>query len=148
MERLRKPRNIDPRIIGVFIDANALDDCIECDNHCVNTICSLKIHLCIQIPALVRKELDHPNTPNEVKIRAADFIYTIPVDLNDAEKMELGNITKFFKGNCTNNRHDQDAHHIFESIKYGGKPYFITEDGRIQKKLLEHLSELYRGMIF
>lgn len=57
------------------------------------------------------------------------------INLNDIEKKRLRHLSQHFQGNASSNRHINDAHHVFESIKYGGG-YFITEDKRIQEKAI------------
>ena len=129
MTRRRKPRQslIDPRLTITFIDSNALDDCEECNNYCVNTLCSSPEDVSICIPQLVLKEINHPNSPSIIKKRANSFVYTLPMTLNERETRQLSSLVEHFRGNSTDARHDNDAHHIFEYIKYGGG-YFVTED--------------------
>ena len=129
---------LDPRKSIVFLDANSLDDCQSCDNKCVEKICHLNNNLddygvIFQLPNLVRQEIDHVNTPEYVKRRACDFIYTTRTPVNSGESILSANLRNHFRGNSVGNRHTADSNHIFESLKYGAG-YFITEDARIKKK--------------
>jgi len=141
LTKRRKPlkvQRIDPRDTTVFLDANALDDCMKCDNECVERICYLnknlnKYQVGFILPRLVRQEIGHPNTPEYVKNRASDFIYTTETHLNSEENAKMGSLVYHFKGNGVGGRHDDDSNHIFEALKYGAG-YFITEDKRILKK--------------
>ena len=132
---------IDPRITSVSLDANALDDCVICNNKCVEKICMLNQNLseyriCFKLPYLVKHEIAHANTPKSVKNRANGFIYTNKTPLNSDESEQLEALEIHFRGNGVGNRHDADSNHIFEVIKYGGG-YFITEDKRIREKSKE-----------
>jgi len=93
------------------------------------------------LPQLVAKEIEHPNTPSAVKRRATDFIYTIETSRNEIESNNAKVLTELFRGNSSDDRHDNDSDHIFETIKYGGG-YFITEDKRIQNRC-KNIDRLY-----
>ena len=138
--RRRQTHLTDPRYRNNFLDANALDDCSECGNKCINLILELYHSqpqtISFILPWLVIHEIQHPNTPQNITTRFNEFIYTIEVNLNLTEQNQHEEIKKVFKGNAVTNRHDNDATHIFESIKYGGG-YFITQDKRIIKKAAE-----------
>jgi len=105
---------------------------------CVEKICHLNNNLddygvIFQLPNLVRQEIDHVNTPEYVKRRACDFIYTTMTPLKPDESILSANLRSHFKGNGVGDRHTADSNHIFEALKYGAG-YFITEDARIKKK--------------
>jgi hypothetical protein len=84
------------------------------------------------LPHSVRTEIEHPNTPVEVKRRASRLLYTEPVNLTEPERARHNAIRNLIQGNARPGLHDMDAIHLVESAKYGG--YFITSDGRLLKK--------------
>jgi len=85
------------------------------------------------------KEIDHPNTPNWVKIEANKLIYSIQIGLTNEEIKLKTEILKILTGNGKPEKNGKDAEHVFEASKYGR--YFITTDKRIlnKKKELEDL---------
>lgn len=86
----------------------------------------------------VEKEMDHPNTPDNVKRLSKGFIYTIESDLTTEEIERRNEIRMLLQGNAKPGRHKNDADHLFELSKYGGG-YFVTTDDR----LLKHSDELF-----
>ena len=88
----------------------------------------------------VQKELDHPNTPEDVKRRGSALIYTIETELSPELLMKRDEIRTLIRGNAKPERHKNDADHLFELYKYGGG-YFVTTDAR----LLSHSDRLFRN---
>lgn len=78
----------------------------------------------------VQKEVEHPNTPEDIKRLAKAFIYTIESELTPDELAKRSEIRTLMQGNANPGRHQEDADHLFELYKYGGG-YFITTDDRI-----------------
>ena len=76
-----------------------------------------------------QKEIEHPNTPADVKKAAAGMITSLDVELNPDEKKQKAEIHKVMTGNGKLEKYAADAAHVFEAGKYGG--YFITTDDRI-----------------
>ena len=86
-----------------------------------------------------QKEIDHPNTPADVKREAEGMIYTSNVELNPDEIQRKKRIHAVLTGNGKPEKYAADAEHVFEAGRYGGA-YFITTDDRI----LNHRDELQR----
>lgn len=86
----------------------------------------------------VQKELDHPNTPDDVKRMAQAFPYTIETDLTPELLSKRNEIRIFIQGNAKPGKHKGDADHLYELSKYGGG-YFVTTDER----LLSYSKELF-----
>ncbi|HEU0007890.1 MAG TPA: hypothetical protein VFS12_18025 [Terriglobia bacterium] len=82
-----------------------------------------------------QKEIEHPNTPPEVKEEAAGMIYTIETSLTTNEEARKSKIHVVLTGNGNPEKHAADATHVFDAGKYGG--YFITTDQRILSKRKE-----------
>ena len=126
-------RRIDPRHSN-FIDANVLDRSGGPDDAVVDEILALveasKIPLLL--PHSVKSEIEHPNTPSEVKRRAAGLLYSKSEQLTALELDLHKKVRSILQGNAKEGKHDRDAYHIVESSKYGR--YFITNDTRILKK--------------
>ena len=127
--------NIDPRFGNNFIDANVLDRKGTPEDKAVDAILRLAEdgESTLLLPYSVQKELEHPNTPKEVKRRAADLIFSMRVQLTEQEKATHRRIRDLIRGNAQSNLHDADAFHLVESQKNGGR-HFITNDGRLLKK--------------
>lgn len=86
--------------------------------------------LVIEIAHSVQKEIDHPNTPNDVKALARSLIYTIETGLTSELQNFRDEICALVRGNAREGKHENDADHIFELYKYGGG-YFVTTDDRL-----------------
>lgn len=87
----------------------------------------------------VQKELEHPNTPDDVKRMAQEFVYTIETELTPELLNKKDDIRIFVQGNAKSGRHKGDAEHLFELYKSGGG-YFVTTD----KRLLSRSDELFK----
>lgn len=88
------------------------------------------------LPYSVKAEIEHPNTPDDVKLTAAEFLYTQEVELTMPEWETHEKIRVLIQGNAKPGQHDKDAFHLVESHKYGGR-YFITKDRRLLNKANE-----------
>jgi predicted nucleic acid-binding protein len=87
------------------------------------------------LPHSVKAELAHPNTPPDVKQRAAQLVYSMRVTLTPGERAKHDQIRALIRGNAKSGQHDTDAYHLVESAKYGR--HFITNDKRLLKKAPE-----------
>jgi hypothetical protein len=88
----------------------------------------------------VQKELEHPNTPDDVKRMAQEFVYTVETELTPELLDKKDDIRIFVQGNAKLDRHKFDAEHLFELYKSGGG-YFVTTD----KRLLSRSDELFKN---
>ncbi len=82
------------------------------------------------IPYSVKYEIEHPNTPTDVKLKASKLIYSIEVRLTGNIIRTHQQVQKILQGNCLEGKHKKDAFHVVESEKCGGK-FFITKDKRL-----------------
>jgi hypothetical protein len=130
--------NIDPRFGNNFIDANVLDRKGSPEDNAVDAILRYAEagEFTLLLPYSVKEELEHPNTPKEIKRRAAGLIFSMRVQLTEQEKATHRRIRDLIRGNAQSNQHDRDAFHLVESQKNGGR-HFITNDGRLLKKAAE-----------
>ena len=135
-------RRIDPRYFNNLIDANVLDRTGGPDDAAVDRILELADagEILVLLPHSVKSEIEHPNTPLEIRHRAAHLIFTEPVNLTPGELAEHARVRAILQGNAQPGAHDRDAYHIVESAKYGG--YFITNDKRILSKAADASPQL------
>ncbi len=128
-------KRIDPRCYPSLIDSNVLDRLGDADDDAVDEMLSLRRDdkITLQIPHSVKHEIDDPSTPPEVKARASEFGYTMPVTLTPNEVELHRRVRGLVQGNARPGKHDSDAYHVVEAAKYGGG-YFVTRDPRLLKK--------------
>jgi hypothetical protein len=126
--------NLDPNFGNNFIDANALDYSGGPEDAAVDKILSLVRdgRLILLLPYSVKKEIEDPNTPPELKQRVSGLIYSMEVTLTAHEKATHQKIRDLMQGNAKPGKHAPDAFHLVEAAKYGR--HFITRDGRILGK--------------
>jgi hypothetical protein len=127
-------RPLDPRKVNVAVDANAVDKHGTARDALVDRFNHLKNagKIRVVVPAGVRREVEHPHTPQNVKKAILPEIFTIPTGLNSAEQRLRRRIELALQGNARPGKHAADACHLAEAAKYGG--YFITEERRILEK--------------
>ena len=119
-------QRIDPRIFNTLLDAHVLDRTGGPDDAAVDEILGLD-ELTLILPHSVKSEIEHPNTPADVKRRALGLIYTLPVSLTPPEQELHQRVRTIVRGNAKPGKHDRDAFHLVEIHKHGGV-YFITID--------------------
>jgi predicted nucleic acid-binding protein len=129
----------NPRYGNNFIDANVLVDRTGGpEDVAVDMI--LRLHeegaFTLLLPYSVKAEIEHPNTPTDVKRKALQLNYSIPVQLTAQELETHDRIRTLIRGNARPGQHDDDAFHLVESAKYGGR-YFLTNDRRLLDKAPE-----------
>ena len=134
MERVPFRRYIDPRRVNNFLDTCAFDPKYSPEDVAAQHIRAL--HHSGEMQLILahsnQKEVDHPNTPGDVKREAAGMIFTLPVTLTKPEIDRKARIHAVLTGNGKPENYVVDAKHIFEAGKYGG--YFITTDAHILRK--------------
>jgi predicted nucleic acid-binding protein len=124
--------NIHPRYGNNFIDANTFDRRDPAHDAAVQTILALAEagKFTLLLAYSVKAEIEHPNTPPEIKRQAARLIYSIEVSLTASERATHARIAALIQGNAQPGKHARDAFHLVESAKNGGR-HFITEDKRL-----------------
>jgi hypothetical protein len=90
----------------------------------------------------VQKELEHPNTPDDVKRMARAFVYTIETELTPELLNKKEEIRILIKGNAKPGRHKGDADHLFELFRFGGG-YFVTNDERLLSRSGEFFQKYF-----
>lgn len=134
---------MNPKLCNNFIDANVLDYSGSPEDKAVDMILQFADEgaFTLLLPYSVKAEIEHPNTPDNVKRKASQLIYSVPVQLTPTELATHQKIRALIQGNAKPGKHDNDAFHIVESAKNGGW-YFITNDVRLLKKTTEILKVL------
>ena len=127
-------RWLDPHFGNNCLDAHILDRIGDLEDPEVQQVIALweSGELQIVLPHSVKSEIEHPNTPRDVKRRVADFIFTIPVTLTTAENDLHQRVLQIVQGNAKPNKHKKDSFHLVEAAKYAR--YFITRDRRLLQK--------------
>lgn len=125
---------LDPRRANNFLDSCAFDPKYSPEHEAAQAIRVLgndgKVQLILTHSN--QKEIDHPNTPADVKREATGMVYTIRTALIPEEEARKAKIHEILTGNGNGQKYAADAAHVFEAGKYIG--YFITTDERILGK--------------
>lgn len=148
MQRVPFSRSIrNPRYVHNFLDTCAFDPKYSPEDVAAQKILALwkSRQINIVLTHSNQKEIDHPNTPADVKLEAAAMPYTIQTTLTQDEVARENKIHVVLTGNGRPEKYAADAWHIFEAGKYAG--YFITTDQRILDKR-EELQRVSAGQIF
>ncbi len=129
---------LDPRRANNFLDTCAFDPKYSPEHEAAEQIRSLGKQQIVQLLLAHsnQKEIDHPNTPADVKSEALAMIFTIPTMLTTDEVNRQTKIHEVLTGNGKPEKYAADADHVFEAGKYGGG-YFITTDQRILDKRVD-----------
>lgn len=125
----------DPRRTNIFLDSCAFDPKYYPEDEAAQRIRQLRrqVKISILIAHSNQKEIEHPNTPAEVKAEAADMVCTDETSLTPDEVIRRAQIHATLIGDGNPEKYIADAKHVFEAGKYGGS-YFVTTDGRILAK--------------
>ena len=128
---------LDPRRANNFLDSCAFDPKYSPEHEAAQQIRELRDagQVNLLIAHSNQKEIEHPNTPTEVKREASDLNYTIQTQLTAEECKRKASIHAILTGNGKQEKFEADATHVFEAGKYHG--YFITTDERILGKRKE-----------
>jgi len=133
----------DPRKTNTFVDTCAFDPKVVPEHSAAQKIRAIRHagNISIVLAHSNQKEIEHPNTPGDVKAEAADMNHTIATPLTPAEHKRRDLVHQTMTGDGNPGKYEADAHHIFEAGKYGGG-YFVTTDRRIlsRKPQLETVS--------
>jgi len=140
-------RSIDPRYFNTFVDVPVLHRKRNDEDAIVEELLKngFDRRVMLHLTYSVKDEIAHPNTPAEVKARAATLIYSVPVQLTPNEKARHEKVRQLIRGNAESGKHDADAFHLVESSK-NGAGYFLTSDKRLLKKN-EEIADLLNMLI-
>ncbi len=124
----------NPKRSNNFLDTCAFDPKVEPEASCARRIRELSNEgkILLILSHTNQKEIDHPNTPSDVKLEAQAMIYSLSVQITVEEVKKQRKIHEILTGKASAGAHYADAAHIAESTKYGGS--FITTDKRILSK--------------
>ncbi|MBI1397990.1 MAG: hypothetical protein GC151_18605 [Betaproteobacteria bacterium] len=144
MARVSLARNLpNPRRTNTFVDTCAFDPKVAPEHSAAQRIREIRNagNISILLAHSNQKEIEHPNTPADVKAEARDMTYTIAAPLTPAEIEQRALVRQVMTGEGNPDQYEADADHIFEAGKYGGG-YFVTTDPRIlgRKAELDALS--------
>jgi len=128
---------LDPRRTNNFLDSCAFDPKYAPDDEAARHIRELGNRGVINLLLAHsnQKEIEHPNTPQDVKREAQAMTYTLETALTPNEVKQKEAIHVILTGNGKPEKYEADAAHVFEAGKYVG--YFITADQRILGKRQE-----------
>jgi hypothetical protein len=125
----------NPKISNIFLDSCAFDPKYSPEDQAAIKINQLEERgelMGLKIAHSNQKEIEHPNTPERVKRKAENLIYSIQTALTPNEIQQKSLILKILAGDGNPQKMADDAEHVFEASKYSG--YFITTDKRILNK--------------
>ncbi len=118
----------DPRDKPILVDAHFLDEHIELgERAAVDRL--IEYHdageISLIVPHTVWAEWDHPNTPEFVRRRRSDFIYTLDTD----SVANAYGLIMLMRGNALPGKHEADGRHLTVAAMWSG--YFTTLDRRM-----------------
>jgi len=128
-------RPLDPRICNIALDANALDlGDMESDQLVIRfRELSDTAKVNVVLAGGVRGEVQHPNSPEQVKAAMLPQIFNLRPGLNVGQQSERRRVAAILQGNAKPGAHAADASHLSEAAETGCG-YFITHDKRILGK--------------
>lgn len=126
--------NLDPRRANNFLDSCAFDPKYAPESDAAEEIRRIADDpgLSLLVTCSNRKEIEHPNTPADVKREARALNYTIENHITHAELTRKAAVLRVLTGNGNPENYAADAAHLFEAGRYFG--YFITTDRHILDK--------------
>ncbi|MBK9160294.1 MAG: hypothetical protein IPM27_01785 [Nitrosomonadales bacterium] len=124
----------DPRRTNSFLDTCAFDPKYAPEDEAAREIHRIAKEgsISVLLAHSNQKEIEHPNTPEDVKREARSMIYTVETALTSGERTQKAEIHRILTGNGKPEKYAADATHVFEAGKYIG--YFITADRRVLDK--------------
>lgn len=127
----------DPRRRNNFLDSCAFDPKYAPEHEAAQRIRGLGSdgQVNLGLAHSIQKEVNHPNTPPDVKQAAAKMTFTIKTGLIPDELKRKATIHQIITGNGKPENYAADAANVFEAAKYIG--YFITTDEPILGKRCE-----------
>lgn len=138
---------LDPRRTNNFLDSCAFDPKYAPEDEAAQRIREFGNGgvITLLLAHSNQKEIEHPNTPQDVKREARAMNYTLETALTPNEVKQKKAIHVILTGNGKPEKYEADAAHVFEAGKYFG--YFITTDQRILTKRQE-LGRVCAAIIF
>ncbi len=126
---------IDPRTCTIGHDANFLDRNGSDRDRLVDRFLSLAEagKLKVTVAGSVRREIEHPHTPREVRDVALPHTFAHQAGLNASQHISRIRVRAILRGDARAGKHDADAGHLSETAETGCA-YFITHDGRMLRK--------------
>jgi hypothetical protein len=126
--------HLDPRLANSFLDSCAFDPKYAPEDQAACEIRALGQAgvITLLFAHSIQKEIDHPNTPEDVKREARAMNYTLETALTPDEVRCKSAVHAILTGNGNPEKYKDDAAHVFEAGKYVG--YFVTTDQRILNK--------------
>jgi len=124
--------------IFIFLDSCAIDSKDNLEKIAIDKIYLWeKVGAIVDMAPSVQEEINHPNTPSEVKRIVNKLGYTpVKPSLNEEEKKCLDQIKKILAGNGDVRAIQKDADNVFEAYNNAAN-YFVTLDKRILKKRVQ-----------
>ncbi len=112
----------DPNLTSTFLDSCAFEPKVSPEHEATQRIRALWQSGEIQLILVhsVKKEVDFPNTPSEVKREAQGMIFTMPTNLTSPESARLATVLTIMTGNGKREKCEADANHVFMAGKYRG----------------------------
>jgi hypothetical protein len=125
-------RPLDPRKCNIGCDANALDLDGTARDSLVARFRGLSTAMTLTVVVAdgVRGEVQHPNTPENVKDSILPQIFNLRPGLNASQQAERQRVQVILQGNAGPGKHAADASHLSEAAETGCA-YFITHDKRV-----------------
>lgn len=129
--------HLDPRRSLNFLDSCAFDPKYSPEHEAATQLRAFggSGAIVLNIAHSNQKEIEHPNTPPEVKREALGMIYSIETTLTQEEINCKATIHAILTGAGNPEKYAADAAHVFEAGKYHG--YFVTTDARILARKAE-----------
>jgi predicted nucleic acid-binding protein len=130
-----RPRPLPPRRCNVACDSNALDRGNNARNELVERFETMSTanELIVVVAGGVRREVQHPNTPDEIKAAVLPQIFNLrPVPIAE-QQVARRHVATILQGNAQPDTHAADASHLSEAAETGCS-YFITHDNRMLRK--------------
>lgn len=135
-------RFIDPLYTNSFLDANIFDE-IAGGAETLKLILAIYDggQITLLLPYSVQQELEVRSTPDSVRRAAANFNYSVKVQLTKGEIELYEKLLAEARGDADPKNIDRDLFHVFEAAKYGGG-HFITRDKGLLKRAEAIASQL------
>jgi hypothetical protein len=131
---------LDPKICNIGLDANALDRNGTQRDQLVDRFHALASDgtLTVVLGGGVRGEVQHPQTPADVKGALLPQIFNLRPGLNASQRTDRARVLAILQGNARPGKHAADASHLSEAAETGCG-YFVTHD----KRMLDRRRELH-----